>query len=146
VLTIGGRLDRPRLAERVFADPRERAALEAITHPRIRELAARRLDALATAGTPRAIYDVPLLIEKQLHEGMDGIVLVVAPLEVQIDRLRSRNGLDEAQARARIAAQMPLEAKRPYATWIVDNRGSREDTRRQVAMIREAMLALPSSR
>jgi dephospho-CoA kinase len=137
-----GRLDRARLAERVFSEPAERAALNAITHPRIHERVLALTTALAATGTPRVIYDAPLLIENHLHEGMDGVVLVVAPMATQLLRLRSRNGLDETQARARIAAQMPIDEKRPHATWIIDNAGSVEATQKQVKVVLEAMRAL----
>lgn len=127
-----GQLDRAGLAERIFAQPSERAALNAIIHPRIQQRVVAETAALRAAGVPRLIYDAPLLIENRLHEAMDGVVLVVAPLAVQLQRLCARNGLDEGQARARIAAQMPLDEKRAYATWIIDNGDTLDDTRRQV--------------
>jgi dephospho-CoA kinase len=73
---------------------------------------------------------------------MDGVVLVVAPPEVQLRRLMARGGLDEAAARARIAAQLPLDEKRRFATWIVDNGGALEDTRRQVDLVLASMRSL----
>jgi len=127
-----GQLDRAGLATRIFAQPSERAALNAIIHPRIQARVLAETAALRAAGVPRLIYDAPLLIENRLHEAMDGVVLVVAPAAVQLERLRARNGLDEGQARARIAAQMPLDEKRAYATWIIDNGDTLDDTRRQV--------------
>ena len=74
----------------------------------------------------------PLLIENGLHSGMDGVVLVWVPREVQKARLMARDGLDEAAAEARLAAQLPLDDKRPHATWIVDNSGELDATRAQV--------------
>ena len=85
------------------------------------------------------IYDAPLLIENGLHRGMDGVVLVVAPLSTQIERLLARNGLDGEKARSRIAAQMPLDEKRRFATWIIDNGGSLEETKRQVDRVIEEL-------
>lgn len=144
-VVVNGQLDRARLAARIFADPTERAALDAIVHPRIRLAVLERTRALAALGVPRVIYDAPLLIEKRLHEGLDGVVLVVTPPETQLARLMSRNGLTEAEARARVAAQMPLDAKRPFATWIIDNGGDLAATQRQVEAVLQAMVGYGSA-
>jgi dephospho-CoA kinase len=137
VVDATGRLDRVALGRRVFADPAERRALEAIVHPRIREEVARRTEALARAGVTVLLYDAALLIENGLHRGMDGVVLVSAPEAVQRARLAARDGLDEAAITARLAAQLPLADKRAHATWVVDNGGSLDDTRTQVRRIWE---------
>ncbi|MGZ3457303.1 MAG: dephospho-CoA kinase [Archangium sp.] len=136
-----GRLDRAKLGARVFGDPQERAALNALLHPLIGQQFLLRTQALAEQGVARLIYDAPLLIENRLHEAMDGVVLVWVPREVQKARLRARDGLDEAAAEARLAAQLPLDEKRPHATWLVDNSGSLEATRARVEEVWRAMLA-----
>jgi len=140
VVDPSGRLDRAALAGRVFTDPSERRALEAILHPRIREEVARRAEALARAGVPVVLYDAALLIENGLHRDLDGVVLVSAPPEVQRARLARRDGLDDAAITARLAAQLPLADKRAHATWVVDNGGSLEQTRAQVRRIWEEIL------
>jgi len=132
-----GRLDRAELGRRVFADPTERRALEAILHPRIREEVARRLEALDRAGATVALYDAALLIENGLHRGLDGVIVVSAPESVQRSRLAARDGLDEAAITARLAAQLPLADKRAHATWVVDNGGTLDETRAQVRRIWE---------
>jgi dephospho-CoA kinase len=137
VVDASGRLDRVALGRRVFADPAERRALEAIVHPRIREEVARRTEALSRAGVTVVLYDAALLIENGLHRGMDGVVLVSAPEEVQRARLAARDGLDEAAITARLAAQLPLADKRAHATWVVENGGSLDETRAQVRRIWE---------
>jgi len=137
VVDATGRLDRVALGRRVFADPAERRALEAIVHPRIREEVARRTDALARTGVTVVLYDAALLIENGLHREMDGVVLVSAPEAVQRERLSARDGLDDAAITARLAAQLPLAEKRAHATWVVDNGGSVDDTRAQVQRIWE---------
>lgn len=134
-------LDRAALGARIFANPTERAALDAITHPRIRLAVLERTQALAESGAPRALYDAPLLIENRLHEGLDGVVLVVAPREVQRARLMARNQLSAAEADRRIDSQMPLDEKRRVATWIIDNAGSREALDAQVDEVWRQMLA-----
>ncbi len=143
VVTAEGALDRAALGARIFANPAERAALDAITHPRIRQAVLEKSIALAESGAPRALYDAALLIENKLHEGLDGVVLVVVPRDVQRQRLMARNQLTQAEADARIASQMPLDDKRPFATWIIDNGGSLEATRAQVDAVWKAMLERP---
>jgi dephospho-CoA kinase len=136
-----GRLDRAKLGARVFGDPKERAALNSILHPLIGQQFLLRTHALAEQGVERILYDAPLLIENRLHEGMDGVVLVWVPRELQKARLMARDGLDEAAAEARLAAQLPLDEKRQHATWVVDNSGNLEGTRAQVEEVWRAMLA-----
>lgn len=141
VLGPEGRLDRVKLGARVFADATERAALNAIVHPLVREAFLHKVQALAEQGVERILYDVPLLIETGLHTSMDGVVLVWVPRPVQKARLMGRDGLDEAAAEARLAAQLPLDGKRQHATWIVDNSGELSSTRAQVEQVWQAMLA-----
>jgi dephospho-CoA kinase len=137
VVDPSGELDRAALGRRVFADPAERRALEAIVHPRIREEVARRTEALARAGVTVVLYDAALLIENELHRGMDGVILVSAPEAVQRARLAARDGLDDLAITARLAAQLPLADKRAHATWVVENGGSLDETRAQVRRIWE---------
>jgi dephospho-CoA kinase len=141
VLTPDGRLDRAKLGARVFADPAERAALNAIIHPLVGQAFLEKMQALASQGQERVIYDVPLLIENGLQAGMDGVLLVWVPRPLQKARLMARDGLDEAAAEARLASQLSLDDKRRHATWIVDNSGDLSSTRAQVEQVWQAMLA-----
>ena len=141
VLDADGRLDRAKLGARVFGDPKERAALNALLHPLIGQQFLLRTQELAERGLERVIYDAPLLIENRLHEAMNGVVLVWVPREVQKARLMGRDGLDEAAAEARLAAQLPLDEKRQHATWLVDNSGDLGTTRARVEEVWRAMLA-----
>ena len=134
-MSSDGRLDRAKLGAIVFADAKERAALAAITHPRIRALALEKTAALADEGVPVAIYDAALLIENRLHEAMNGVILIACSPEQQLARLMARNGLSEGEAHARIDSQMSLEQKRPFATWVIDNGGTLEATRAQVKKV-----------
>lgn len=135
VLGPDGRLDRVKLAARVFADAGERAALNALIHPRVREEFVRQVQELEAQGVERIVYDVPLLIETGLHAGMDGVVVVWVPREAQKARLMARDNLPEEAAEARLAAQLPLDEKRQHATWLVDNSGELPATRAQVERI-----------
>lgn len=132
VLAPDGSLDRKALGERIFGSPPERAALEAITHPRIRQAFLEQTWALAERGVTELFYDAALLIENRLHEGMDAVIVVWVPREMQLARLVERDGLTPAQAEARLVAQLPLDEKRGHATDVIDNSGTREQTQAQV--------------
>src|SRR6267378_5281763 len=134
VLLSDGRLDRPKLAGIIFADPAERAKLDAITHPRIRarmdeEIGARR------SGPGVLLLDIPLLYENYRINLVEKVIVVWVDSPTQLRRLRQRGGLSAEAARQRINAQMPLDAKRARADHVIDNSGRLEDTRRQVEAI-----------
>jgi dephospho-CoA kinase len=119
-----GSLDRKALAARVFANPEEREALNAIVHPRIAEEVAGRMAGLAAAGETVAVYEAALIVENGLQDNLDGLIVVSAPAEAQIERLRRRDGMTEEEARARIAAQLPTAEKARQATVVLENAGS----------------------
>ena len=127
-----GRLDRKRLGAIVFADPDARRRLEAILHPRIAELCAARAAALAAAGHELAFYEASLLVETGRHHDFDGLVVVTASPEAQIERAMARDHLTREQARARIDAQLPMADKVAVATHVIDNSGDRAATAAQV--------------
>jgi len=141
VLNPDGTLDRQRLGARVFAAPAERAELERITHPRIVALGRAELERHALAGARYALYEAALLVEKRLHEAMDGLIVVAAPPEVQLARLMARDRLDRAAAEGRLAAQLPLADKIREASWVIDNGGSPAATTARVAEIWPALEA-----
>src|SRR5438105_11623020 len=97
-------------------------------------MAARTADALIHGATV-VVQDVPLLYENGLEGVYSAVVLVYVPEPVQLRRLVEGRGLNEDRARAIIAAQMPIEEKRGRAQHVIDNSGSREETRRQVEAI-----------
>jgi dephospho-CoA kinase len=127
-----GELDRKQLGELVFKDAGEREALGRITHPAIAQETARRIQELAAAGVSRVVYDVPLLFERGLEGGMQGVIVVWVPESVQLERLMARDQMTHEAALQRVRSQMSIEEKRGLATWVIDNRGSREETRAQV--------------
>lgn len=141
VVGSDGRLDRARLGARVFGDPAERAALNGLTHPLVRQAFMDKLQALEERGVARVIYDVPLLIESGMHAWMEAVAVVWVPRALQKARLMSRDGLDADAAEARLAAQLPLDDKRAHATWVIDNSGDLASTRAQVEAMWRAMLA-----
>ena len=139
-----GALDRSALGRIVFADATARLDLEAVTHPAVAEAAEAALQALMKAGHPWALYDVPLLYERALEAKFAGVVVVWVPREVQLARLAARDGIVGEAAEARLAAQLPLDAKRARAQWVVDNAGTREQALRQVRAVYDEVSALAS--
>jgi dephospho-CoA kinase len=132
VRAADGSLDRGRLGKVVFADSDARHDLERITHPRIIELTEERIATALAGAAPLVVVDIPLLFENARAGMFEGVLLVYAPPDVQVRRLRERNGLDETAARQRLAAQLPIDEKRARATWIIDNSGEEDATQRQV--------------
>ena len=126
----GGGLNRPALAALVFADVRKRGVLNAILHPRVREDMAEQERQAAGRGERWVVQDVPLLFEGETWKSMDAILLVDAPLELRLERVAARDGLDREAARARDAAQMPIEQKRALLSTmpgaVLDNSGDLE--------------------
>ncbi len=132
VVSAAGTLDRKALGALVFHDPREREALNQITHPRIAREAAARMAALAGAGETVAVYEAALIVENRVYTGLDGLIVVAAPEAVQLARLLRRDGMTEAEARARIAAQLPAAEKLRHATFAIDNAGTEAELLVQV--------------
>lgn len=119
VLSPEGGIDRNALAQRVFCDAGERRALEAIVHPLVRE-AAQAWAREAPSGA-FSIFSAALLFECGWTEGWNGIVCVAASEGTQVRRMTVIRGMEEADARARLAAQMPVAEKARRATWTLWN-------------------------
>lgn len=146
VLKADNTLDRKRLAALVFADPIERAKLEAMVHPRVRELARNKVASLAALPAlqrPRLVVEaVPLLFEVGLEQEFDEVWVVGCAREQQIQRLMARDGISREDAMARLNAQWPLENKVERADRVIDNSGSFTDLDWNLAWVmREAKLA-----
>lgn len=133
VLAAEGGLDRAAMAARVFADPEARARLEAVIHPRVRAAAALvEVEAWRADPSTVVVHDVPLLVETGQHDRFDLVVVVDVDPDVQLDRLVRLRGMDEGDARARIAAQATREQRLAVASVVIDNSGTLEDLARRV--------------
>jgi dephospho-CoA kinase len=130
VLGSDGSLDRHALASIVFADDVARVDLEAIVHPAVRRSIAEAVAAHAHTDDV-VVVDSPLLIETGAHEGFPVVVVVTASPDARVARLVER-GMDEADVRARMAAQMPLEEKVAVADVVVDNDGTEAELEERV--------------
>jgi dephospho-CoA kinase len=129
VLLPDGSLDRKAVAAIVFSDPDKRRVLNALTHPRITRLTLERTQRLAAEGQPLACYEAALIVENGLADAFRPLVVVSAPVEVQIARTMKRDGCTEEEARRRVLSQMPLADKVKVADFVVENTGTLEDLR-----------------
>jgi dephospho-CoA kinase len=136
VLNPDGTLNRQALGAIVFHDAKARQRLNAITHPKVREgMKQETAEYLLTHPGEPVVWDVPLLFEGETHRLVDFTILVYVDEATQLARLMARDGISEQDATARIRAQMPIEDKRKLADYIIDNRGTTDETREQVARI-----------
>ncbi|HZN56352.1 MAG TPA: dephospho-CoA kinase [Candidatus Polarisedimenticolaceae bacterium] len=135
-----GTADRKALGAIVFADPKALADLNAIVHPLVREEIARRIAEHEREPSPArvAIVDAALLVESGIDRDLDALVVLSCPPETQVARAVAR-GMTESEARARIAAQAPLEAKLARATHVVETGGSLADTEARVRSVWESL-------
>jgi dephospho-CoA kinase len=124
ILEPDGTLARKKLAAIAFGDPSARQQLEAITHPRIAEALVLRAREAQSMGHELACYDAALLVERGLADAFRPLVVVSAREALQIARIVARDGASEADAKARIAAQLPLSSKIAVADYVIDNSGS----------------------
>jgi dephospho-CoA kinase len=131
VLDGHGAVDRRALAALVFSDSQARRDLERIVHPAVYDAITRWLNDLSTQ-TPLAVADIPLLFETGREGDFDRVVVVACSPEEQVRRVMARDGVTEAEARARMAAQWPIEDKVARADHIISTTGSLEDTERAV--------------
>jgi dephospho-CoA kinase len=139
VVSASGALDRKHLGNIVFSDAEARTRLEGLLHPLIRAAQKRHLAELERRGELLACYEAPLLVEVGLAPELRPLVVVSADEATQIARAKTRDGLDEAAARARLAAQMPLAEKRALADYVIDNSGSVEDARAETDRVLDAV-------
>ena len=130
VLDSAGGVDRQKLGAIVFHSPERMAQLEAIVHPRVQEALLARLRALGPDDI--GALDAVKLVESGYAPFCQGLWIITCPPEIQFERLTQQRGLSAEEARARLAAQPPIEAKLPLATAVIHNDGSLEDLRQQV--------------
>lgn len=131
ILGPDGMVDRKKLATIVFATQAKLDRLNTIIHPRVEAEMLKRFAEWEREGRSVAFVEAALLVEAGYTKNLDGLVVTWCKPEQQMERLIAR-GMSEQQARARIAAQMPVEEKLKLATFRIDCSGSMEETRRQV--------------
>jgi dephospho-CoA kinase len=133
-----GAMDRKRMRDHVFADPTAKRALESLLHPMIRKESARRI---AAASGPYVVHVVPLLIESpDYRKRVDRVLVVDAPEETQIERVRARSRLSADEVRAIMRGQISRAERLAAADDVIDNRGSRDALRKQVGALHRKYL------
>jgi len=143
VLNQDRSLDRQALGSIIFHNPKKRRQLERIIHPRVAREQARLTKAI-TRKDPNAvvIYEVPLLFEAGVDKRVDKIIVVTADRNIQIARLKKRNGLSRAEAIRRIRSQMPLAKKTQQADHLLNGTLPRPSLRRQVGQLLKSLRLL----
>jgi dephospho-CoA kinase len=133
-----GRMDRSRMRQRVFGDASAKEALESLLHPLIREESKRRI---AAATGPYVVHVVPLLVESpDYRRRVDRVLVVDAPEEIRVARVRERSGLAEDEVRAIMRTQASRDTRLAAADDVIDNAGPLEALRKQVAALHEKYL------
>jgi dephospho-CoA kinase len=110
--------------------------INAIIHPLVRAEMKQRYRTIVEKD-PHALvlHDVPLLIEVGLYKKMDCVILVYLDHDTQLQRIMHRDGISTTEAKRLLTIQMPLEEKKQYANYIIDNSGTRDNTKKQVVKL-----------
>ena len=138
----GGAMDRKRMRDHVFADPAAKRKLEQLLHPLIRAESTRHITA---AKAPYVVHVVPLLIESpDYRERVNRVLVVDAPEEAQVARVGQRSRLSEDEVRAIMRTQVSRAERLAAADDVIDNGGSREELRKQVAALHQKYLQFAS--
>ena len=139
IVSADGTLDRAAVAEAVFNDADELAALNAIVHPAVgTEMVRRRAEAAAESPGAVVVLDIPLLVRPdnepiaERYRGLAGVVVVDADPEIAVQRLVAQRGLSDQDARARIARQAHRDARLAVADFVINNDGTLADLEPQI--------------
>lgn len=146
ILAPDGALNRPALGKIIFDDDSARRRLEAIVHPEVARLSAEAFTAAAESHPGGVIiYDVPLLVEAGRKVEFDAVIVVEASDALRLQRLTTERGLSQEEAASRLAAQATNEQRRAVADFVVSTETSLDETRREVELLYEKLLALSGS-
>lgn len=141
VIAADGSLDRAAVATIAFSDPQALADLNGIVHPAVGAELNRRVMA-ERSGDRLVVMDIPLLTENP-RPGLQAIIVVDVPVELQLARLMEGRGFDEEDARARIARQATRDQRLATATHIIDNSGDLDHLHAQVDRLWDDLRSLP---
>ncbi|KAJ3303872.1 hypothetical protein HDV03_003441 [Kappamyces sp. JEL0829] len=119
----------------IFNSAEQRKVLNSITHPRIRLVLLQRVLWNFLVGNSMVVLDTPLLFEAGLYRWVHTTIVVYCPPAKQLERLMSRDGISETQAKAKMDSQMSIEQKKTLAHHIIDNSGSLAESRRQTEFL-----------
>ena len=143
ILTAEGELDRPKMASIVFGDEKMRLLLNSIVHPLVFESQNAWLEAREDEEPDGiAIVDAALMIESGGYRRFEKLIVVWCEPDIQFERLIKRDGLSDAEARKRIASQMPQDEKKRFGDFLIDTSGDFESTREQCRQVHSKLLEL----
>ncbi len=140
IVAADGQIDRRKLGEIVFRDPEALQRLNAIVHPGMRRVAERRIARLKDEGARVIVLEAPLLVEANWLDLVDEVWVAQANKRNSLARCRERSGLSAAQARARLASQLPPEEKARHADVIIDTNVSLAEVESRVKKLWEQRL------
>ncbi|MFP5519140.1 MAG: dephospho-CoA kinase [Bdellovibrionia bacterium] len=140
ILDDNQEVNRSRLAKIVFDNAKEKEWLESVIHPLVQQSVRSERLYLQDQGVSLAFYDVPLLFEKNLQDQFDAVVLVYAPQELQIERVRQRNRWTEDEVQARLQNQISIDRKKEKTKYIIYNTGTLKDLEKEVARVLDQVL------
>ncbi|WP_192944958.1 dephospho-CoA kinase [Ligilactobacillus agilis] len=132
ILTASGELDRKKLGKLVFSNKELLKALTDITGPLIRAEILREIEAAKKAQVKLVVLDIPLLFETGYQTLCDKVMVVTIPSKLQLERVMKRDNLSAAEARKRIANQLPASKRNELADVLIDNSKSVAETYQQV--------------
>ena len=135
ILKPDGTLDRRLLADRAFATPEGKAALDSLTHPAIVARIRAAKQAAQTAGAPLFVLDGAVIVGTPFEQRCDALILVTAPYDTSVARICARDGIAPEMARRRLDAQTPLETLRAAATAELVNDGTPEQLREKLQLL-----------
>jgi dephospho-CoA kinase len=143
ILNPDGKIDRRRLAARVFSDPADLAKLNALVHPPVKARE-RALAAEFAREHPDgiAVTEAAILVETGSYKDYDRLIVAVCRPEQQIARAMERDGVSREEVLNRLRRQMPLEDKVKYADFVIDTSGSKENTLQQVRTVYQSLRGL----
>ncbi len=140
-LDAAGRVDRGFLRRQVFSDDGQRAALEAILHPRVKQECLASIAGAAKRGADLFIADVPLFFEKGFDLGQQQVLVVASSRATQIQRLKARGGFDDDLIGSVLAAQLPVQEKISRADVVFWNEGPPTVLRQQIQRFSQSFSA-----
>lgn len=135
ILLPDGKLDRKALGSIVFADEAKRVQLNKIVHPAIRAEMVQQRDEYLATNHAHVVMDIPLLFESKLTDYVDKILVVYVDADVQLERITKRDNSSVAEAKQRIASQIPVAEKVKQADAVIDNNGTMAQAEKQLTDI-----------
>ncbi len=136
ILNESGEIDRKKLGQIVINNRQELRFLESVVHPKVAEMREALIENVRKKDRDAVIvYDVPLLYEKKMENMFDVVIVVYIDRETQIKRIMERDEISEEEAEKRLKLQMDIEEKKKRAQIVIDNRGTKDDTFKQVKNI-----------